>query len=170
MSLFDIKENIKLSCKVLRLENKLEEQERLIQSLKDTIEYIYRQKEYFRELANKQNRSEYTMTDNEVLDLLQRKHIPLSIDQAIEILETKATWCDHTLEYLNESGRLQVEATTLREATAIVKRVSQKPVFYSNRTKVVKDYFEWADKNNAAICFENFLAYLDIIGLIKESK
>lgn len=110
------------------------------------------------------------MTDNEVLDLLQRKHTPLSIDQAIEILETKAKWCDHTLEYLNESGRLQVEATTLREAAEIVKRVNQKPVFYSNRTKVVKDFESWADKNNAAICFENFLAYLDIIGLIKESK
>ena len=109
------------------------------------------------------------MTDNEVLDLLQRKHTPLSIDQAIEILETKAKWCDNALE-LNESGRLQVEATTLREATEIVKRVSQKPVFYSNRTKVVKDYFEWARKHNAAICFENFLAYLEIIGLIKEGK
>lgn len=110
------------------------------------------------------------MTDNEVLDLLQRKYIPLSINQAIEILETKATWCDREIIRLGELGRLSVEATTLREATAIVKRVNQKPVFYSNRTKVVKDYFEWANKNNAAICFENFLVYLDIIGLIKESK
>ena len=53
MSLLDIKENIKLNHKVFHLENKVIEQEKLIQSLKDTIEYIYKEKEYFRELANK---------------------------------------------------------------------------------------------------------------------
>ena len=112
------------------------------------------------------------MTDNEVLDLIRRKHIPLSIDQAIEILETKANWSEHMADSLGENGggRASVEATTLREATAIVKRVNQKPMFYSSNKKVVEDFEEWAHKNHAAICFENFLVYLEIIGLIKESK
>ena len=110
------------------------------------------------------------MTDNEVLDLLQRKHTPLSIDQAVEMLEAKARWCDCEIVRIGsfgECGRLSVEATTLREATAIVKRVSQKPLFYSDRTKIVKDFEEWSNKNNTAVCFENFLVYLEIVGMIK---
>ena len=108
------------------------------------------------------------MTDNEVLDLLKRKYIPLSIDQAIKILEAKATWCDSALINDILRSRVSVEATTLREAISIIKRVRQKPLFHSHRKKIVKDFEEWAHKYNFAVCYENFLVYLEIIGLIRK--
>ena len=108
------------------------------------------------------------MDNNEVLDLLKRKYIPLSINQVIEILETKATWCDSALINDTLRSRASVEATTLRETISIIKRINQKPLFYSHRTKIVKDFEEWAHKNNFAVCYENFLVYLEIIGLIRK--
>ena len=109
------------------------------------------------------------MTDNEVLDLLRRRITPLSINQVIEILETKISWCDAAIKGMKDprmTPRIEVEKTTLEEATAIVKRINQKPLFHSGRKKIVADFEKWAEENNAQNCMENFLAYLQIIGLI----
>ena len=68
------------------------------------------------------------MTDNEVLDLLRMKHKPLSFDQAMEILKTKARWCEGMQkEKLPFMGlmRVYVEGTTLKEVISILERVKE---------------------------------------------
>lgn len=67
----------------------------------------------------------YSMTDGECLDLLRIKSKPLSFKQAMEILKTKARWCEEMKkEKMPYIGlRVYIEETTLKEAIAILERV-----------------------------------------------
>ena len=69
------------------------------------------------------------MTDNEVLNLLQRKSKPLSFNQAKDILKTKVRWCEEMEKEIKLSFvglmRVHVEKTTLEEAIAILERVKE---------------------------------------------
>ena len=76
------------------------------------------------------------MTDEEAYILLKRRTLPLNINEAIELLEIKAKWCDEVLTSTMwqdnklkhfASNRAEVEATTIRECIEILKRVKKYP-------------------------------------------
>ena len=113
------------------------------------------------------------MDNWDALRLIKNKNRQITLDEAIELIEKKIKWCNDVLSDKDDGlyGRVYVEATTLQEALDIVKRIDaphDAPIYlFSQRKQIAEEFKIWAKQHNAQECYENFMAYLEIRGIIK---